>query len=108
VLIVRYHNAVALLGATAVMTFFSALSTAAVFVSFSESLRKEVRVMGMGTVYATAVAVFGGTTQNIVLALIHYTGDPVSPAWYMMAATAVGLWASVAMKETAHGRTPAQ
>jgi MFS family permease len=104
VLIVRYHNAVALLGATAVMTFFSALSTAAVFVSFSESLRKEVRVMGMGGVYATAVAVFGGATQNIVLALIHYTGDPVSPAWYMMAATAVGLWASVSMKETAHGR----
>ena len=107
VLIVRYHNAVALLGATAVMTFSSALSTAAVFVAFSESLRKEVRVVGMGTVYAGAVAVFGGTTQLIVAALVQATGDPVSPAWYMMAATAVGLVASLAMKETAHGRTTA-
>ena len=107
VLIVRYHNALALLGGTAVMTFSSALSTASVFVAFSESLRKEVRVVGMGTVYAGAVAVFGGATQLVVAALVHATGDPVSPAWCMMAATAVGLVASLAMKETAHGRAGA-
>ena len=105
-LIVRYHNAAALLGGTAVMTFLSALSTASLFVAFSESLRKEVRVVGMGAIYAVAVAVFGGTTQPIVLALIHYTGDPVSPAWYTIAATTVGLVASLTMKETAHGHAP--
>jgi hypothetical protein len=87
-----------------VITFTSALSTAAVFVSITESLRKEVRVLGMGAVYATAVAVFGGSTQPIIAALIEFTGDPLSPAWYMMAFTAIGLVASLMTRETAHLR----
>jgi MFS family permease len=103
-LLVRHHDAATLLGATAVITFTSALSTAAVFVSITESLRKEVRVLGMGAVYATAVAVFGGSTQPIIAALIEFTGDPLSPAWYMMAFTAIGLVASLMTRETAHLR----
>lgn len=107
VLLVRNHDAVTLLGATAVITFTSALSTAAVFVSISESLRKEVRVLGMGAVYATAVAVFGGSTQPIIASLIEFTGDPLSPAWYMMGFTAIGLVASVLTRETAYRRISA-
>jgi MFS family permease len=103
-LLVRNHDAVTLLGATAVITFTSALSTSAVLVSISESLRKEVRVLGMGAVYATAVAVFGGTTQPVIAALIEYTGDPLSPAWYMIGFTVLGLVASVLTHETAHRR----
>jgi MFS family permease len=103
-LLVRNHDAVTLLGATAVITFTSALSTAAMFVSISESLRKEVRVLGMGAIYATAVAVFGGSTQPIVALLIEATGNPLAPAWYMMAFTAIGLLASVLTRETAHRR----
>jgi MFS transporter, MHS family, citrate/tricarballylate:H+ symporter len=103
-LIVRNHDAATLLGATAVITFTSALSTAAVFVSITESLRKEIRVLGMGAVYATAVAVFGGSTQPIIASLIELTGDPLSPAWYMMAFTVIGLVASIMTPETAHRR----
>jgi MFS family permease len=105
-LLVRNHDAATLLAATAVITFTSALSTASVFVSISESLHKEVRVLGLGMVYATAVAVFGGTTQPIIAALIEVTGDPLSPAWYMMAFTAIGLVASILTRETAHRRVP--
>ena len=100
-LVVRFHDAPSLLIGTAVLTFFSALSTAAVFVSIAESLRKEVRVVGMGAVYALAVAIFGGTTQPIIASLAHFTGDPLSIAWYTIAATLVGLIASLGMKETA-------
>ena len=106
-LMVRNHDALTLLSATALLSFTSALTTAAVFVAIIESLRKEIRGMGMGAVYATAVAVFGGTTQPIVALLIHVTGDPLSPAWYVMAFTVVGLIASLMMKETAHGRVAA-
>ncbi len=106
-LMVRNHDAATLLTATAVLAGLSALTTAAVLVAITESLRKEIRGAGMGMVYATAVAVFGGTTQPAVAWLIHATGDPLSPAWYMMAATVVGLVASVLMKETAHARLPA-
>ncbi len=100
-LIVRRHDAPSLLIGTAILTFSSALSTAAVFAGFTESLRKEVRVVGMGTIYAIAVAVFGGTTQPIVASLVEVTHDPLSIAWYTIAATLVGLVASFAMKETA-------
>jgi MFS family permease len=103
-LLVRNHDAATLLGATAVITFTSALSTASVFVSITESLRKEVRVLGMGAVYATAVAVFGGSTQPIIAILIELTRDPLSPAWYMMAFTAIALAASIMTPETAHRR----
>ena len=103
-LLVRNHDAPTLLGATALITFTSALSTASVFVSISESLRKDVRVLGMGAAYALAVAVFGGSTQPVIAALIEYTHDPMSPAWYMMAFTAIGLVASILTRETAHRR----
>jgi MFS family permease len=103
-LLARHHDAATLLVATAVITFTSALSTAAVFVSITESLRKEVRVLGMGAVYATAVAVFGGSTQPIIALLIELTGEPLSPAWYMMAFTTIGLVASIMTPETAHRR----
>jgi MFS family permease len=99
-LIVRNHDAATLLGATAVITFTSALSTASVFVSITESLRKEVRVLGMGAVYATAVAVFGGTTQPIVAWLDHVTGNPLAIAWYLIGASCVGLLASILIRET--------
>ncbi|HEY2051947.1 MAG TPA: MFS transporter [Caulobacteraceae bacterium] len=100
-LIVSRHDALSLLGGTAVLAFSSALSTASVFVSITESLRKEVRVTGLGAMYAIAVAVFGGTTQLVVRWLIEVTGDPRSIASYTIAATLVGLVASVAMRETA-------
>jgi MFS family permease len=103
-LMVRNHDAVTLWGATAIANFTSALSTAAMFVSISESLRKEVRVLGLGTVIATTVAVFGGTTQPVIYWLTHVTGDPLSPAWYMMAFTAAGLVASIFTPESAHRR----
>lgn len=102
-LMVKNHDAPTLLGATAVMTFLSALSTAAGLVAITESLGKKVRGLGMGAIYATAVAVFGGTTQPILAALIHYTKDPLSPAWYTIAFTSIGLIASILMKESAHG-----
>jgi MHS family citrate/tricarballylate:H+ symporter-like MFS transporter len=100
-MIVRRHDAPALLIGTAILTFSSALSTASVFVAITESLRKEVRVTGLGAMYAIAVAVFGGTTQTVVRWLIQITGDPRSIAAYTIAATLVGLVASLAMHETA-------
>ena len=106
-LLVRNHDAITLIGATAVTAFTSALGTAALFVSISESLRKEVRVLGMGGVYAIAVAIFGGSTQPIIASLIEFTGDPLSPAWYMLAFTAIGLVAAMFTRETAHRRISA-
>ena len=38
-----------------------------------------------------AVMIFGGTTQLVVAWLINVTGNPLVPAWYQIAATAVSI-----------------
>ena len=81
----------------------SALTTASVFVAIAESLRKEVRGLALGGVYAIAVAVFGGGTQPAITWLIHETGDPLSPAWCSIAFAVAGLAASLMIRETAAG-----
>lgn len=105
ILMVKNRDAATLLGGVAVLAALGALVSAATFTAISESLRKEVRGLVFGGVYATAVAVFGGTTQPIIAEMIHATGDPVSPAWYVMAFTALGLAAALLMKETAPAKT---
>jgi high-affinity Fe2+/Pb2+ permease len=53
------------------------------------------------TVYATSIAVFGGTTQPIIAWLIHVTGNPLAPAWYLLLATALSVIAMLMMVESA-------
>jgi MFS family permease len=82
------------------LNILSNLAGVPALVALTESLRKEIRGVGVATVYATAVAVFGGTTQPIVAWLGHVTHNPLAIAWYLMAATVVALIASVLMVET--------
>jgi MHS family citrate/tricarballylate:H+ symporter-like MFS transporter len=89
-----------LLTLTAALNVLSNLSGVPALVALTESLRKEIRGVGVGTVYATAVAVFGGTTQPIVAWLGESTHSPLAIAWYLMGATCVALIASVLMVET--------
>ncbi|HEX4182305.1 MAG TPA: MFS transporter [Caulobacteraceae bacterium] len=100
-LMVRYHSAGAVLGAVGLMGALSSMSSGPGLILLAESLHKDVRGMVLATVYAVALAVFGGTTQPIITALIHVTGDPMAPAWYMMGATLVGVIAIALMRETA-------
>ena len=76
------------------------LSGVPALIILTESLRKDVRGVGVATIYATAVAVFGGTTQPIVAWLDHVTGNPLAIAWYLMGASCVGLVASILIRET--------
>jgi MFS transporter, MHS family, citrate/tricarballylate:H+ symporter len=50
--------------------------------------------------YALAVTVFGGTAQLVVTWLIRVTCDPLSSAWYLIAAGTVGIAAMTMIKET--------
>jgi hypothetical protein len=71
------------------------------FVALSEALPKAVRCGALATVYAVAISLFGGTTQFNVTWLLHATGDPMVPAYYSMAASAMCLIAMSLMPETA-------
>ncbi|HWA64170.1 MAG TPA: MFS transporter [Caulobacteraceae bacterium] len=103
-LMVTRGDAATLLTATAVLVFLNSASSSAALTAVTESTHKAVRSIAVAAVYATAVAVLGGSTQPIIAALIHATGDPLAPAWYMAAASVVGLLAGVLMRESAPSR----
>ncbi len=100
-LMVKNHDAVTLLSASAVLAGLGAICGGGALVAITESLRKDIRSVGMATIYATSVALFGGSTQPIIAWLIHATGNPMAPAWYMIVANVIGLAASLLMRETA-------
>ena len=60
-----------------------------------------VRFTGFAITYNVATAAFGGTAPFVNEWLIGSTGDNLVPAYYMMAACAVGMIALVSVPETA-------
>jgi nitrate/nitrite transporter NarK len=101
----QLRTAGALFGATAVMSCFAALAMGASFASITESLPKAVRSGVLAIVYAVAISVFGGITPFAVTGLTHLTGNPMTPAFYMMGAVVIGLTASLLMPESAPVKT---
>jgi MFS transporter, MHS family, citrate/tricarballylate:H+ symporter len=98
--IVDTHSALALLGGFGTLSLIGIIPYTAFSVAFAEGLPKNIRAGAFATIYAVAIASFGGTAQLIVTWLIHMTGNALAPAWYMLFAIAVGLVAMVMMRET--------
>jgi len=86
---------------TAVLGILSALISGPALISVTESLPTAVRSGVLGTLYAIAMSVFGGTTQFVSKGLIELTGNPLAPAFYITAAMAVGVCAMLLIRETA-------
>ncbi len=90
-----------LIAGMALLAALHDLSIGSVLAALAEALPRSVRSASLGTVYSLSVALFGGTTQLVVTWLIHLTGRAIAPAWYLMAATAVGQIALMRFPETA-------
>jgi MHS family proline/betaine transporter-like MFS transporter len=56
-----------------------------------ELIPAAVRCTGLAFAYNAAIGLFGGTTPLISAWLIHSTGDPISPAYFVSGACAVSL-----------------
>lgn len=76
-----------------------ALGSSSGFLILMEGFPKHVRATGLSIVYSIGVSVFGGFAQFIVTWLISATGNPMSPAWYMVTCSAVSLCALALLKE---------
>jgi MHS family citrate/tricarballylate:H+ symporter-like MFS transporter len=85
------RTARALLGSTALLTLFHILGSTPAVLLFVQALPARARAGATGLVYALALAIFGGTTQLFETLLIRWTGNPVAPGWYMMAAVIAAL-----------------
>jgi MFS family permease len=82
----------------------NALGVAVSLVFIPESMPPSVRASGLAIVYAVTVAVFGGSAQGVVTWLISATGDPISPAYYVLLANVLALAAPLLLKETFRGK----
>ena len=77
------------------------VSSGPVLVMLTETLPRSVRAGAVSTIYAFAIAIFGGSTQVTVKSLLVLTGNPLVPAYYWTAAAVVGLVAMAFVKESA-------
>ena len=93
------RTAAALLGSTAALTLFHILGSTPAVLLFVQALPARVRAGATGVVYAVAIAIFGGTTQLFETLLIRWTGNPIAPGWYMMAAVTVALVGALMIPE---------
>ncbi|HZZ89128.1 MAG TPA: MFS transporter [Caulobacteraceae bacterium] len=93
-----------LIAGVALLAVAANFNAGSFYASLAESLPKTIRGSAFGTVYAVSIAAFGGTTQLVVTWLIHVTGSPMAPAWYLIAATAIGQLAYLMIRESAPSR----
>ena len=99
--IVGTQSAWALVGGFGSLSMIGSIPYSAFYVALAEGLPQNIRGGAFATIYAVAIATFGGTAQLVVAWLTHVTGNPLAPAWYLLFAAAVGLAAMAMMRETA-------
>ncbi len=97
-LIGAYPNAVMLTGMVMLINIPRMVYTAPLPAVLAEMFPTGVRVAGMSLSYTLGVIVFGGFAGFIVQWLIGETGDPLMPAYYLAAATAITLAALLVIR----------
>ncbi len=99
-LLVSFKTTSVLMLVTASLTVLQVLSGAAALTALTEVFPNAVRSSALSICYAVSVSLFGGTTQFVVAWLIGTTGDRLSPAYYVILSSALGLWAMFKLPET--------
>ncbi|QYE33832.1 MFS transporter [Polymorphobacter sp. PAMC 29334] len=89
-----------LYAASTVLACVLDLSTGTILVAVAEALPRARRAGGFALIYAVAISAFGGSTQFAVAGLIRLTGDPLTPAYYMLVALIIALTAMWHFPET--------
>jgi MFS family permease len=105
VMMANARTVLSLYGAALLMAPLLALGSSAMITFVAESLPQEIRSGGIGILYAVAITVFGGSASFVVAWLTEITGSPLAPGWYMCAALAFGVFAMLAVRETAPVKT---
>lgn len=85
--------------ALVVLNIGLAMLTACIFAQVPSLFPVEVRFMAMAVSYNVTVALFAGTAPLINAALVEATGVRLVPAYYMMAASILGILALLTAKD---------
>lgn len=97
-ILVEMRSAAALYIVTGVLSIAVQIAAVAVLTAITETLPRSVRAIGLGTIYALAIAIFGGSAQFIVSLLVAATGSSLAPGFYMTGALVVGGLAMLAFR----------
>ena len=68
--------------------------------ALNEAVPSSVRCTTMALTFNLTIGFFGGTAPAVALWLVHRTGYDLAPAIYIIVATAIGLIATLGLKET--------
>lgn len=99
-LINHYPSLGMLLPVVAVLVTLLALCSTPGLLLILESFPAQLRATGLGLVYSVGVTIFGGFAQLTVTWLISISGNPMAPAWYLMACQLISLAALYHCRET--------
>jgi MFS family permease len=103
--IVQLHSTSAFLWGVGMIALLGAFSQPPGLVLLTEALPAAIRSRGLATVYAVAIATFGGSTQLIMTLLLRYSNDPMIPAYVLLPVSAIGVIAMFLLPETAPVKT---
>jgi MFS family permease len=99
--IVQAPGPMSLLFGFGMLSLIGSIPFTAFYANFTEALPQNIRGGVFATIYAVAIASFGGTAQLVVTWLLQISGNPLAPAWYLVFAAIVALVAMSLMPETA-------
>lgn len=97
-LINHYPSVPLVLCLSVLLTAIVNLGTTPLFLMLLEMLPIGVRASGISVIYSVGVTVFGGSSQFIVTWLLATTGNPMAPAFYMMACGVLSICALVSLR----------
>ena len=106
VLMNRWPTAASLFVVTATLAAIHIAAIVCMQAFLVECLTPTVRSGVFAMTYATGVALLGGTTQLILKLLIDATGSAFAPAWYVIAALAIGMLALTQLRDAPGVATP--
>jgi MFS family permease len=98
------HSVAVFYGGLALLCTLQGLGGGPVLTWITESIPVRIRAGAVSVIYAVAISLFGGSTQFAVKGLMTLTGSSLVPAFYMIAAIAIGLTAMVLAHETVKRR----
>ena len=100
-MLVSMHSITGLILAQAVASVILTLYTGPICAVLSEQFPTNIRYTALSVSYGFAVAIFGGFAPLISTGLIRLTGDPVAPAYYLIAAGVLSFVGTVFIRERA-------
>jgi MFS family permease len=97
-ILVEMRSAASLYVVTGVLSIGVQIAAVAVLTAITETLPRSVRSIGLATIYALAIAIFGSSAQYMVSLLVEATGSSSAPGFYMTGALVVGGLAMLAFR----------